>query len=231
MKISPIVRIMRTEDCAFTLPIPEYHSLSQKQDHKPLAANTTCFIVRLRSLISYLTTKSIIQRRITLSKNKQVTDMPPVNMLYAAIDRHDCTTAYVREFLKKIDMKAGDLPAEVESQNIRFSDGRCLLWYDGPVISTVRADGLEGLLMQVLEEETRTYYILVVPTPKVMSALRSDQICLRTAYLNEQSMLYLTDDCVEGEGRVLSGPVHEYLLPEEGFFMSEFYENPYEMED
>ena len=30
MKISPIVRIMRTEDCAPTLPISEYHSLGQE---------------------------------------------------------------------------------------------------------------------------------------------------------------------------------------------------------
>jgi len=168
----------------------------------------------------------------------------PISTIPREETREDRLEAIIRRMLPGVNLGAmgGDLRSSLFrefselrtggtfAQDIRFSDGRCLLWYDGPVISTVRADGREGLLMQVPEEEAGAYYILVVPAPKVMSALRSDQICLRTACLDEQSMLYLTDDCVEGEGRVLRGPVHEYLLPEEGLFMSEFYENPDEPE-
>jgi hypothetical protein len=116
------------------------------------------------------------------------------------------------------------------AKDVPFESGRCLMWYDCPILVTAQASGREAFLMRIPEDEAGANYLMMIASPRVMNDLKEDKICLRTACLHEQTQLYLTDDCVEGVAQVLHGPVHEFLLPEPDFFVSEYYATPDEDE-
>jgi len=124
-----------------------------------------------------------------------------------------------------------DLRNGTHTSDVEFTNGRCLMWVDQPILSTARVDGREALLMRVPEDEAGANYLMLVTSERVMDDVRNDRICLRTACLHERTQLYLTDECVEGAAAVLHGPVHEYLLPSPGLFLASEYANPDEPEE
>lgn len=107
---------------------------------------------------------------------------------------------------------------------VSFTGGKCLFWFDCPLIVSATIEGREGLMMRLDEDEAGFNYLAILPSPRVMNALKEDGICLREACLEEQTMLFLTDNCIEGTASVLRGPIHEHLLPSADLFIAEKFE-------
>lgn len=161
----------------------------------------------------------------------------PVTTFSAPSDREDRLESIIRQMLP--GMNIATMPSHLRralfrefselraggafAQDVHFSNGRSLLWCQENLLSTVDVEGSEGILMRVPEEDAGAEYLLLVPSLQVLSDLKRDDICLREACLDEQSRLYLTDDMEDGVARILRGEVHEFLLPEEGVYLSEFY--------
>lgn len=161
----------------------------------------------------------------------------PVTSFSAPSDREDRLESMIRQMLP--GMNIATMPANLRcalfrefselraggafAQDVHFSNGRSLISFQENLLSTVDVEGVEGILMRVPEEDAGAEYLLLVPSLQVLSALKQDDICLREACLDEQSRLYLADDMEAGVARILRGEVHEFLLPEEGLFLSEFF--------
>jgi hypothetical protein len=112
---------------------------------------------------------------------------------------------------------------------VEFTGGKCIFWFDCPLIVTATVGDREAVLMRVPEEEAGFDYLMMMPSARVMEDLKEGRICLREACIHEQTILFYTDDCIEGVAFVLRGPIHEYLLPEKGFLFSEI-DNSEEMD-
>lgn len=90
-------------------------------------------------------------------------------------------------------------------------------------LSSIEVSGLEGVMMRIPGSRAGIDFMIVVPDRRVMESLKCDRMCLRRAILHEQSRIFMTNEGDQGVARALTGPIHEYLLPEEGFFISCLY--------
>lgn len=83
-----------------------------------------------------------------------------------------------------------------------------------------------GIIMRLDESLTGQGYVLVFPKPQVMEALETGTIDLRSAMLQPDCHIFLTE-AIEQAGDIqscvltaVSGPLPENFLPDEGCFIS-----------
>lgn len=114
-----------------------------------------------------------------------------------------------------------ELRAPGTGQTLEIDEAKELFWFDEPVLLHVTAGSMNGIMMRVPEDEAGFEYLVAMMPKAMMKCLQRDEICLRTACLDELTHLYSKASLGQGPAMRLSGPVHEFLLPSPGFFMSE----------
>lgn len=109
----------------------------------------------------------------------------------------------------------------VGDQSLEIKETIEPLWCDEPILLYVTSGSMNGIMMRVTEDEAGFEYLVAMMPEAMMKSLQRDEICLRTACLDELTHLYSKASLGQGPAMRLSGPVHEFLLPSPGFFMSE----------